>query len=77
MFDKLMSMLRRDGAVTIDQMARELGTSPEVVNGMIEHMTRVGWLQRMNANCDLTCRECVFVRDCARAGQSQVWHLTS
>ncbi len=42
MFDKLMAMLKRGGTVTIDQMARELDTSPEVVSGMIDHMTRAG-----------------------------------
>ena len=35
MFDQLMSMLKRGGTVTVDQMARELDTSPELVGQMI------------------------------------------
>ncbi len=77
MFDKLMSMLKHDGTVTVDQMARELATTPEVVNGMIDHMVRVGSLRQMSATCDTTCSECMFARDCARVGQSKVWRLTS
>ncbi len=40
MFDKLMTRLKRGGTVTVDQMARELDTSPEVVGQMIDHLTR-------------------------------------
>ena len=77
MFDKLMSILKRDGAVTVDQMARELATTPEVVNGMIDHLARVGSLRQMSAACDTTCRECMFVRDCARADKGRVWLTVS
>jgi Mn-dependent DtxR family transcriptional regulator len=73
MFDKLMSLLKRGGTVTVDQMARELETSPEVVNEMIDHLVRVGSLRQMSAACETTCRECMFARDCTRAGQSKVW----
>ena len=73
MFDKLITLLKRGGTVTIDQVARELGTSPEVVNGMIDHMTRQGWLRSMSPSCDSMCSACVFARDCTRATTSQVW----
>lgn len=77
MFGRLMSLLKRDGTVTIDQMARELETTPEVVNGMIDHMVRAGSLRQMSASCDTACSECMFARDCTRAGQSKVWRFTS
>jgi len=73
MFDKLMMILKRGGTVTLDQMARELGTSPEVVDGMIDHMTRQGWLRAMSASCDTMCSACMFARDCTRAENGRVW----
>lgn len=73
MFDKLIARLKQGNTVTIDQLARELGTSPEVVNGMIDHMTRHGWLRSLSASCDSTCSACVFARDCTRATTSRVW----
>ncbi len=76
MFDKLMTLLKRGGAVTIDQMARELRTSPEVVNGMLDHMTRQGWLRVMSASCDSACSACLFARDCARVEKGRVWVST-
>jgi hypothetical protein len=76
MFDKLMALLKRGGAVTIDQAARELDTTPEVVSGMIAHMTHQGWLRPMSASCDTRCGECVFARDCTRAGNQRIWSIT-
>jgi hypothetical protein len=73
MFDKLLALLKRGGTVTIDQAARELDTTPEVVSGMIDHMTRAGWLRSMSASCDTRCGECVFARDCTRADNQRIW----
>ncbi len=73
MFDKLMAVLKRGGTITIDQMARELDTSPEVVSGMIDHMTRQGWLRSMSASCDSACSACTFARDCLRVEQARTW----
>ncbi len=77
MFDKLVALLKRGGTVTTDQLARELGMSPEVVNGMIDHMTRQGWLRAMSASCESTCNACVFARDCTREAPGQVWQTSS
>jgi DNA-binding Lrp family transcriptional regulator len=76
MFDKLLALLRRGGTVTIDQMARELDTSPEVVSGMIDHLTRQGWLRSMSASCDSACDACLFARDCVRVEQARTWVST-
>ena len=73
MFDKLLGLLKRGGAVTIDQAARELDTTPEVVSGMIDHMTRTGWLRSMSASCDTRCGECLFACDCTRVDNHRVW----
>ncbi len=73
MFDKLMLILKRGGAVTVDQMARELDTSPEMIAGAIDHMERAGWLRQMSVSCDAQCNQCVFVGDCQGPSQSRVW----
>ena len=73
MFDKLMTLLKRGGTVTVDEMARKLDTTPEVVAGMIDHMTRTGQLHPMNVSCDLACNQCLLVRDCQKPNRSQVW----
>ena len=73
MFDRLLTMLKRGGTITIDQMACELDTSPEVVSGMIDHMARQGWLRAMSASCDSACSACTFSRDCVRVEKTRTW----
>ena len=76
MFGKLLALLRQGGTVTIDQAARELDTTPEVVSGMIDHLTRAGWLRSMSASCVTRCGECLFARDCTRADNQRIWLAT-
>ncbi len=75
MFDKLMSMLQRGGTLTIDQMARELDTTPAMVNELIGHLARSGWLKQMGASCDAACSGCSLANDCRHLNQSRVWHI--
>ena len=75
MFESLMSILKRGGAVTVDQMACELDTTQEVVAGMIDHMVRMGWLRQMSISCDAHCSQCVLFGDCQRPGRGRVWQV--
>jgi hypothetical protein len=77
MLDKLLALLRQGGTVTLDQLARELDTSPEVVSEMIDHMTRLGWLRSMPASCDSACRACPSARDCVRVEKGRAWQAVS
>jgi len=76
MFAKLLALLKQGGTLTIEQAARELDTTPEVVSGMIDHMTRAGWLRSMSASCDARCGECLSARDCTQAGSQRIWLTT-
>jgi len=73
MLDRLMSMLQRGGTVTVAEMAHDLDTTPEMVAGMIDHMTRTGQLRPMAVSCDLGCNQCLVVRDCQKPQRGQVW----
>jgi hypothetical protein len=76
MFAKLLALLRQGGVLTIEQAARELDTTPEMVSGMIDHMTRAGWLRPLSASCDARCGECLVARDCTRADSQRLWSTT-
>jgi hypothetical protein len=73
MLEKLMTKLKRGGTVTVADLARELDTTPEVVAGMIDQMTRTGQLHPMNVSCDLVCNQCLLVHDCHKPQRSRVW----
>jgi DNA-binding MarR family transcriptional regulator len=73
MFDKLLAVLKRGGTVTVAEVARELDTTPEVVSGMIDHLTRAGQLQPMSVSCDFACNQCLLVRDCRKPQPNRLW----
>lgn len=76
MLEKVAAILKRGGTVTIHQVARELDTTPEMVDQLIEHLTNAGWLRQLGVSCEGACEQCVFARDCQRFGQSRVWQVS-
>ena len=77
MFDKLLSILKRGGSVTTNQVARELDTTPALVNEMLNHLSRSGLLKQMEASCVSGCDQCVFFKDCNRSTQARVWQVVA
>ncbi len=77
MFDKLNAILERGGTVTIDQLARELDTTPEVAREMLEYLVHSGWLHDLALVCDQPCTECVLARDCTHFNRGRVWQVNS
>jgi Mn-dependent DtxR family transcriptional regulator len=73
MLERLLKLVQRGGTLTIDQMARELETSPEVVSGMMDHLARQGWVKSVTASCDAACGGCALARACVRGKQARVW----
>ncbi len=75
MFERILSIMKRGGATTLEQMARELNTTPQVVAGAIDQMERSGLLRQMSASCESSCSQCVFARQCQHFGPGRVWQL--
>ena len=75
MLDKLMGLLQRGGTVTVEQVAHELDTTPEVVTGMMEHLAHTGWVHDLALTCDQHCTACVFARDCTHFTRGRVWQI--
>ncbi len=75
MLDQLMAMLQRGGTVTLEQVARELDTTPEVAAGMLEHLARAGWLRNLASECHQACGGCALARECGPNPRGRVWQL--
>ena len=75
MFERIMSIMKRGGTATVEQMARELNTTPEVVAGAIDQMARAGLLRQMSASCESSCNQCVFAPQCHHYGAGRLWRM--
>lgn len=67
MLEKLLSEIRSGGTFETKDLAARLGTTPELVEAMLEHLERAGHIQPYRS-CSDACGGCSLRGDC---GQEQ------
>jgi DNA-binding Lrp family transcriptional regulator len=81
MLNRLLDLLREGSARRIEDLARELDTTPGLVEAMLEDLDRMGYVKRVSAQCSDACAECHLSSMCAAGGGSfdasrgQLWVL--
>lgn len=73
MLEQLVNEIRAGGTLEVRALAAHLGTSPQIVEALLEHLQRSGHIQAY-ASCSDGCQECSLRDSCSRQGQSTV-HL--
>jgi predicted ArsR family transcriptional regulator len=77
MLRKLLDEIQSGGTLEPGELAARLGTTPQMVRGMLEHLERMGRLQSFSA-CSLPgCEGCGLTGTCTpKNGGGRVWQLT-
>ncbi len=75
LLERLLAQLREGGMRTPAELARELGTSPAMVEAMVAELGRRGYLQALPGDCVGRCQGCPHGAGCAVAGAGQSWSL--
>jgi hypothetical protein len=80
MLNRLLDLLREGGARRIEDLARELDTTPELIEAMLEDLARMGYVKPVSAQCSDACAECRLSSMCAAGGSfdgnnGQIWVL--
>ena len=70
MLNRLLELLREGGTRRIRSLADELGTTPELVEAMLEDLARMGYLRRVGAKCSDKCTPCPLSEMCEAGGSS-------
>jgi DeoR/GlpR family transcriptional regulator of sugar metabolism len=73
MLDKLISILQDGGSISIDQIARELDTTPEMIAQLIDHLQRNGRLKQIGGDCNVPCTGCYLAQSCNRSSAERIW----
>ena len=92
MLNRLLELLRAGGTHRVADLARQLETTPELVEVMLEDLARMGYLRPVGGECGGGCAGCSLAGLCAagspstpsaslrtgslRAGGGRVWALT-
>lgn len=76
MLDRLLELLREGGAHRVTDLARELDTTPALVEMMLEDLCRMGHLRRVSGECAGKCAACSVADLCAAGSRGKLWALT-
>jgi len=76
MLDRLLELLRAGGTYRVTDLARELETTPELVEAMLENLGRMGYLKLVGGTCAGGCTACSLAGLCTAGGSGRVWTLT-
>ena len=75
MLEKLLNEIRSGGTFETGALADKLGTTPELVEAMLEHLQRAGYI-RSYEGCSDTCNGCSMDDSCGvshRKGSVRIW----
>lgn len=75
MLDQLLQEIRSGGTLETHRLAARLNTSPQLVEAMLEHLERIGYLQTY-VSCSSGCSGCGLSDNCNpahRQHSAQLW----
>ncbi|MBN1180111.1 MAG: hypothetical protein JXD18_12940 [Anaerolineae bacterium] len=75
MLNNLLVLLQTGGTHRVADLARELDTTPEMVEAMLESLERMGKLQPVERTCGGACGTCSLAGLCAAGNNNRVWTL--
>jgi hypothetical protein len=75
MLNRLLSLLREGGTRTLAELAQVLGTTPPMVEAMLEDLCRRGYLETQEGNCAGQCSGCPTGAACTVGGGGRIWAL--
>ena len=76
MLNRLLEMLREGSVRRVADLARELETTPELIEMMLEDLCRKGYLGRAEGACGEGCGSCSMTGMCAAGSGGKLWSLT-
>lgn len=77
MLQRLLALLAHRGTRTQAELARELGVSGELLEQMLDDLTRAGYLSLASGDCTGLCSHCPLSDTCSVGSSGRVWTLTA
>ncbi len=71
MLEQLVNEIRAGGTLETGALATQLGTTPQLIEAMLEHLQRSGLIQAY-VNCSDGCQGCTLKDSCRKPNQSTI-----
>ena len=75
MLTRLLELVQRGGVHRLSDLARELDTTPALVQLMLDDLARMGYLEHSEQGCQQQCKGCSVKGACATGSEGRVWTL--
>ncbi len=72
MLQQLLNEIRRGGSLETNSLAARLGTSPQLVSAMLEHLQRAGLINDY-VGCADGCGGCSLKDSCSAKKPARLW----
>lgn len=76
MLDKLLALLQGGHNRRLDELARALDTTPQLVVLMLDQLVSLGFLTQLNTACPHICAGCPSANACTTRAGDRAWALT-
>ena len=73
MLNRLLDLIRKGTTRQVSDLARELETTPELVEMMLADLERMGYLRRVESECAVECGGCPQANTCAAGEPGRTW----
>ncbi|MEN6299950.1 MAG: FeoC-like transcriptional regulator [Anaerolineaceae bacterium] len=77
MLQQLLEEIKHEDSLDIKRLADHLNTSPEMIMAMLEHLVRMGVIEKVEC-CAQACEGCSLIDQCASTNKgSALWEYKS
>ena len=76
MLKRILERVAEGGTWTVEGLARELDTTPELVAAMLDELVRMGRLKPVGGACGGACASCPIGGGCIKGTAQRVWALS-
>ena len=74
--EKLLQLVAQGGIQSYDDLTKYLSISQDLLEVMLEDLSRFGYLRSVDGGCGGHCQSCT-TGGCSIAGPSRIWSLTA
>jgi predicted ArsR family transcriptional regulator len=76
MLERLLQILARKEIATMEDLAQHLGISHDLLEQMLQDLSRGGYVELVEMACDRRCAGCSESPICALVQGKRVWRVT-
>jgi uncharacterized protein YuzB (UPF0349 family) len=76
MLERLLQILAHDEIATLEELARRLSVSDDLLEQMLQDLSRGGYVELVDLACERHCSGCEESAICALVQGKRIWRVT-